>query len=76
MEGAHSCSVGYGSSKFGKFFAEELDPSRIGYAAILFVVRCVEIAASTLSDFDNRMVVLPRDPGHEVIDPARPYFQS
>ena len=59
MEGANTSSIGDRSSEFREHFAVPLDSAHIGYATVFFFIWAIEITASALGNFNDRMVVFP-----------------
>ena len=60
MKGANSSSVGDRAGQLREHFAIPLDSAPIRYATMFFFIGGIEITASTLGDFDDRVVVLRR----------------
>ena len=59
MKGANPSSIGDRAGQFSEHFAVPLDSAPIRYATMFFFVGSIEISASALGDFDDRVVVLP-----------------
>ncbi len=57
MERANLGAVGNRARQFRQHFAEPLDATHIRYPAALLFIRSIEISASALGDFDDRVVV-------------------
>ena len=71
---ANPGAIRYRSGKFRQHLAIPMNASRVRYASVLLIVRRVEIAASALCYLDDRMVILLRDLGNQVVDSTRPYL--
>src|SRR5215469_13129927 len=74
VERPHARPIRNRSRQFRKLLAEKFSSPRIRYASAL--IRPVEIPAATLRDLNNRVVVLARNLHHQVVDAARPHFQT
>ena len=59
MIGTNPCTIRYRMGKLRQYLAVPVNPSRVRYAAILLVVRRVEISAAALRYLDDRMVRRP-----------------
>ena len=76
MEGPNPRSIGDRARQFREHFAVPLDPAGVRDAAVLFLVGPIEITASALGDFDDRVVVFPLDLRNQVVHAPRPHFQT
>ena len=57
MKGANPSSIGDRASQFREHFAVPLDSAHIWYATVFFFIRAIEITASALGDFNDRVVL-------------------
>jgi hypothetical protein len=76
MKGAHPGAVCDRTSQFREHFAVPLDPATVRYATVFFFIRTIEITASALGDFDDRVVVFPGNPGDPLPNTADQYRES
>jgi hypothetical protein len=76
MLGTNVCPVLYRPCKLLQVASKELDPAHIRNASTLFCVGTVQIAAATLRDLNDRVVVLPGYLCSEVVDSRRIDLQA
>ncbi len=74
MISSNARAVCYSTGKFRKRLAVPLNASRAGHATVL--IWPVEIAAAALRNLDDRVVVLLCDLCDQIVDAARPNFQT
>ncbi len=70
------CPILYRSGEFRKHLTVPLNSPHIRDTAVLFVIGRVEIAAATLRDLNDGMVVLLRNLSDEIVDSAGPYLHA
>ena len=68
MVGAHPCSIVNRSREFSQRLTIPLDAARIRNSTLFLLIGAIEIAASALGNFDDRLVVVLRNFGYQVID--------